>query len=102
MSRAILNWTLPTERENGAPMDVAEIAHTEIEVSADGGANYSSPVIIPVPTTTFEVADLVAGNYSFRGVVVDIDGRRSQPAVADGTVLAPPNAINLTVDIVEN
>lgn len=101
MSRATLNWTLPTEREDGVALDVSEIMGTEISMSADGGANFS-PVVIVAPDVpqTFEVDNLTAGNYEFKATVVDTAGRRSVDAMVTGSILAPPAGIaDLSVTI---
>ncbi len=39
MARATLNWSLPTTRADGSPLDAGDIAGTEMRMSADGGNN---------------------------------------------------------------
>ena len=102
MATATFRWELPTERKNGAPLDPqTEIAHTEVQLSADGGANFSPPAnVAPDVAQEFPVADLAGGSYVFRGVVVDTDGRRSDPTDVSFSVLeAPLGPQNATVDV---
>ena len=101
MSRATLNWTLPTTREGGALLDVTEITGTEISMSADGGVTFSPVVLVTaIEPQTFVVDNLTAGDYVFRATVVDTGGRRSTDADVTGSVLAPPSPIaDLSVTI---
>jgi hypothetical protein len=94
MSTATLNWTIPTVRADGAPMDISEVSHVAISMSADGGANFGPESnVLSTDPQTFVVDSLVPGNYIFRAVVVDTDGRRSGDADQVGNVLAPPGVI---------
>lgn len=102
MGRATLNWTLPTEREDGVALDVSEILRTDISMSADGGTNFSptSPVL-PTDPQTFVVDNLTAGSYLFRATVIDTLGQPSGDAEVTGSILAPPAAIadlSVTID----
>lgn len=101
MAKATLNWTLPTQRVNGVALDPAEIDRTDIMMSADGGANFSPPApVTPDVPQTFEVDNLTAGEYVFRAIVVDTDGRTSDIAEVTGSVLDAPAAIaDLSVTI---
>lgn len=103
MATATLSWTLPTTREGGAPLDISEISHTAISMSADAGASFGPESnVLPTDPQTFVIGSLVVGEYLFRAVVVDIDGRRAFPAEVVGNVLAAPAAIaDLTVVIVD-
>lgn len=101
MARATLNWTLPTERVDGTALDPSEIDRTDIMMSADGGANFSSPApVLPTEPQTFVVDNLTVGSYVFRAIVIDTDGRASDMAEVTGSVLAAPAAItDLSVTI---
>jgi hypothetical protein len=103
MARVTLNWTLPDTRTNGAALPQSAISHTDISMSADGGANFSPPAEVPSDgDQKFEVDGLTFGDYIFRAVVEDNAGRRSDDADVTGTILAPPSAIaDLTVTITE-
>jgi hypothetical protein len=94
MATATLTWTLPTTRENGVSLDISEIRHTLISMSADGGATFGSEAaVLPTDPQTFVVDNLVVGNYVFRAVVEDTDGRRSVPTDQIGSVLAAPSGL---------
>lgn len=101
MARATLNWTLPTTRVNGAALTPAEIDRTDIMMSADGGNTFSTPVQVPSDAVqTFVIDNLDPGDYVFRAIVIDTDGRASASADVTGAVLAAPSAIgDLTVTI---
>ena len=102
MGRATLNWTLPTEREDGVALDVSEILRTDISMSADGGANFSPTApVLPTDPQTFVVDNLTAGSYLFRATVIDTLGQPSGDAEVTGSILAPPTAItdlSVTID----
>lgn len=101
MGKATLSWTLPTEREDGVALPASEIAQTDISMSADGGANFSSTApVLPTDPQTFVVDNLTAGTYLFRATVIDTLGQPSVDAEATGSILAPPAAIaDLSVTI---
>ena len=90
----IVNWQLPTTRASGAPLDPADIDFVEIAASADGGANYGVLQNVAPPETQLTVPDLEDGEWFFRGVVVDQDGRRSDPLSGSITLdTSPPAAL---------
>lgn len=103
MAQATLNWTLVSTRDDGSPLAPTDIAFTGISMSADGGASFGPEAqVLPTEAQEFVVDGLVPGTYIFRGVVQDVDGRRSGDAEASGSVLAAPSAIaDLTVTITE-
>ena len=56
MANARLTWVLPTNRIQGEALPEAQIAFVEIQMSADGGANYSGLAQVPPPELEFLVA----------------------------------------------
>ena len=81
MSNLRLAWTLPTTRMDGAALAPDEIEFVEINMSADGGSNYSGLVQAPPETLEHVVSDVDPGTYSFTGVVQDLGGLRSPPVL---------------------
>ena len=93
MANVRLAWTLPTTRVQGEALPESEIAFVEIQMSADGGANYSGLAQVAPPILEFVAQDLNPGTYLFRGIVEDVDGRRSAAADATADILSVPNAL---------
>lgn len=77
-----LNWALPTTRESGKPLALADIQHVVVDVSADGGASWALIGTFPPSVLSTQLTDLDFGTWQFRGVVVDTKGRPSQPLEA--------------------
>ena len=77
MKNVNIAWDLPTTRESGLPLDVADIQHVEVFLSADLGATFTSINVIAPPTLDVTVPDLDIGDWVFRLVVVDTSGRQS-------------------------
>lgn len=90
-----LVWALPTTRESGKPLAVADIRHVAVDVSADGGASWSPLGAFTPDVLSTEITDLDFGTWSFRGVVEDTRGRVSNPLVASLTVedTTPPSVL---------
>lgn len=103
MAQITLSWVLPTTRANGQALTPDELAGVEIRMSADGGATFGAPAVVPPSVTQeFVVGSLVAGSYLFRFVVEDLQGRRSDSYDAVGDVLAAPSALaDVTVVVVD-
>ena len=88
-------WTIPTKRTDGSSLSAAQIASTEVAISADNGTTYSViGNVAPNSTQTFTRPDLADGSYKMRLVVIDQQGRRSPPAIGDAVVKTtqPPAA----------
>lgn len=97
----ILNWVLPTTRESGKSLAVADIAHVAVEVSADEGASWSSVGAFTPETLSTQLTDLDFGVWAFRGFVVDTKGRASKPLFAALTVEdATPPSVLLSLEAV--
>lgn len=69
-----VSWTLPTQRVDGTPLPVSELATTEIEVTRDGAVVATNGV--PAPGTSWTLARELPPNYTlcYRARVVDTDG----------------------------
>lgn len=87
MSTIRISWVLPTTRTSGRELKVEDIAHVEIQVSTDMGANYVVLDEIAPPETSTDVTEAEPGLWKFQAVVVDVDGRRS--AAKNGEILVP-------------
>ena len=102
MKNIIISWILPTTRQSGGPLPVEEIQHATLELSADGGVNYSPLGEFPPATLSLPVNDLpFSDQYVVRGTVVDVAGAIGNP-VTEAFVLAddsPPGdlAINIAI-----
>jgi hypothetical protein len=95
-------WVYPTTRESGKPLNPADIAGMELSLSVDGAtwSVYNTFANNVVSTT---VPELEAGEWFFRGVVKDIQGRSSSPLVKSIVIPdeTPPAALaNLTLTLV--
>jgi hypothetical protein len=74
-----LTWILPTTRVDGSPLPATGIAHSVLFMSADGGVNWSEMDMFAAPETAAVVPDLIDGDYHFRLVIVDTQGKSSGP-----------------------
>ena len=102
MRNAIVSYDLPTTRQSGLPLDPADIAGVEVSLSADGGANFAVLDTVAPPATSLEQTELEPGDYMFRLIVIDTNGRRGNPvdepfAIPDDT--APGEVTNVQVQV---
>lgn len=100
MKNVRIAWELPITRESGLPLDLADIQHVEVSLSADLGANFVVLNTVAPPTLDLLVPDVDIGDWIFRLVVVDTDGRTSADVdtpvnVPDET--NPGSVVNVTV-----
>ena len=95
-----VSWVLPTTRESTLPLDPADIASVELELSTDGVAF--------VPYDTFAanvlstvIPDLEVGKWYVQGLVVDTAGQKSKPVVESIVILdtSPPGTLTLTLSL---
>ena len=101
---AELNWTLPTTRTSGRPITPAELAGTEVGVSADGGANYAllnGGAPFPPNVLQTVVPELEPGVWFFSAQWVAANGGRSTKITATVTIedTSPPNVGALVVTL---
>ena len=106
MRNALVTWDLPTTRESGLPLDVADIASVEVELSGDGGANFASLDSVVPPAASLEQTELEPGDYIFRLTVVDMVGSGGQPVdapfnIPDDTPPGSVTNVNVTVSAPE-
>ena len=96
MANIRLSWVVPTTRVSTKPLDPASLAGIEIAVSADDGVTYVVADMLPANSTETLFTDMEIGIWKFRGVVVDLAGRRSIESYATAEVLdtTPPNGLN--------
>lgn len=99
MKNALFSWTLPTERQEGGPLPVSEIAHVQIEVSANGGTDWTDLGNIPPDTLTLQMNDLIVAAWLVRGTVEDTQGRRSIPIETAFDVLDDSPPASIIVDV---
>ena len=97
MSNIRLTWDHPTTRESGLPLDPADIAETQISMSADGGANWSPIGMAGGLDAEFLITDVEPATYNFRAITIDTKGDPSQPVDTEVSVLdqsAPSSPTN--------
>lgn len=102
MSNVRVAWTLPTTRESGKPLDVSAIEGVRIEISADGVA-FGEFGFYPPGVLETVVSDLEAGEWTFRGTVVDKAARESAPvqsSIVLEDVSAPGALVSLDLSVV--
>lgn len=97
-----VNWVYPTTRESGKPLNPADIAAVELELSVDN-VLWTPYDTFPSPVLSTVIPELDIGTWYVRGVVVDTAGKRSKPLVGSVTVpdeTAPGSLANLTLTLV--
>lgn len=72
--RATLNWTVPTTRENGAPLPVGELGGYEIYMLAESTGKTSVFTVDDPMKTTYTVEGLVPDTYHFSMSAYDLEG----------------------------
>jgi len=102
MKNIIINWVLPTTRQQGGALPVEDIRDAVIELSADAGASFSLigqfvPGQLSVPVNDLPFSD----QYIVRGRCFD---NANQPGLWTETPFAlsddsPPGDLVITVDI---
>lgn len=102
MKNIVIQWVLPTVRQQGGALSVSEIQQVDIELSADAGASYSvigvfTPDVLEVPVNDLPFSD----QYIARGRAVDtadkVGNWREEPFVlADDSA---PGDLIITVTI---
>lgn len=95
-----VSWVLPTTRESGKPLDVADIARVELSLSVDG-VNWSAYNTFTPDIFNTVIPELEIGTWFVQGVVVDTAGKSSAPvvesiAIPDDTA---PGALTLTLSL---
>lgn len=98
MANVSASWALPTVGANQRP-----IKHVIVELSADGGANFSLVQnVLATVSQQVSVSDVEPGSYQFRHTVEDISGAKGSPVVTPFTVVAvqPPGSVaNVQVQV---
>lgn len=75
MANVTVTFQYPAVRGSGRPFDPATVDRVDIELSADGGANYTVVGTCPRGTMSFVQTELEPGVWFFRGRVFDTNGR---------------------------
>jgi hypothetical protein len=97
-----VSWVYPTTRESGKPLNPADIARVDLELSVDNNlwTPYDS---FPAPALSTTIPELDIGTWYVRGFVVDTAGKKSKPLVGSVVVpdeTAPGPLANLTLTLV--
>jgi len=99
MKNVLISWVLPTTRQLGGPLLIADIANTKIELSADGGATYSLvgdfSGVLEVPVNDLPFSD----QYMVRGTVIDTTAQSSNPVVVPFAITdtSPPGDLAISL-----
>lgn len=93
---AVVTWTNPTTRTNGAALPSTEIGSTQVEWGTCSGTAFGTTSGTQSATgaaTTLTITNLAAGTYCFRARTVDtLNGYSLWSSIASKVVpLAPPN-----------
>lgn len=87
---AQLSWQHPTERVDGTPLPLAEIAQTRINWGLCSG-ELNQAVDVPAPATTHTLPGLNYGTWCFVARTVDTGGLVSDPTgPVQKVIVAPP------------
>lgn len=107
MKTALVTWMLPTTRESGNPLPVAEIAGTDVDLAV--APTTGAPVFtnlgtrMPPPNVPQEwtIPDLAAGNWIVRLVLRTVDGGSATTdtpfVVPDDSNPSPIVTVNVTL-----
>lgn len=100
MKDVLFSWDFPTTRVEGGPLDIDDIAHVQVQVSADAGANWTDLGNVDAPTNSLAWGNVPIGDWLVRMTVELTDGQRSVDvdtafAVIDDS--APNGVVNVQV-----
>jgi len=86
---AMLNWSVPTTRSNGAPLSMAEIAGYEIYLLAESTGETSVIALDDGSMTSYTIDGLSADTYHFSMAAKDSDGNLSALSAVVSKVIGP-------------
>ena len=75
---ATLSWDIPTERENGDPLDLSEIGGYEIAFKRADAEEYDVLIVDDHTAQSLTIPDLTSGDYEFKIASFDTDGMYGQ------------------------
>ena len=100
MANASVIVVHPTQREDGSPATIADIASWRVEMKAQAATNWSPLGGARLPSdTTANVQNLTTGVYQFRATWTDKDGQDSAPAETEYTVGPPAKLSPGTISV---
>lgn len=99
---ATAKWDLPTKRQSGLPVDLAEVQGTEVALAVVGGPYSVLEALLPSDTLEHVIPDLTPGDYLCRLVPIDMDDVRGADtelpfSIPDETPLAAVENPSVTV-----
>jgi len=100
MKNILITWVLPTTRQQGGPLPITDIQDVKIELSADGGANFSSVGTFTTDILEAPVNDLpVSDQYVVRGWATDTSGQDGDDVDVPFTVDddSPPGDLEISI-----
>ena len=83
-SNVLLDWVVPTTRDDGSVLQISEIASYEIYYYADDGTTNGTSVSVAATSdtgtlvTSFQLNNLAEGDYFFSIATVDTQGNVSE------------------------
>ena len=102
MKNIIISWILPTTRQQGGALPVEEIQHVTLELSANGGVDWSPLGDFPPATLETPVNDLpFSDQYQVRGYAVDTALQPGNVVTVPFVVAddSPPGDLEVTIAI---
>ena len=103
MANVKVVWVLPDVRKSGKPLKPEDIDHVEIQISADKGVTFVKYDDFPREILETTVTELEPGEWVFKGLVHDIQGRVNNGKTASIVVpdTTPPGELQvLTLELV--
>lgn len=96
-----ISWDLPTVREDGSPLLASDILEVQVSIRVD---NPTAPwtlvaSISPASPQDFTAGDVDVGDWEYKLVVVDTEGRLGAAVITKFTVVsdAPPEIVTNVV-----
>lgn len=77
---ATLTWVAPTQRVNGAPLDISEVAGCRVSAGRSTLSMQFVDAIDDLSQWSYLVTDLLSGTYCFYVTAVDTEGLESPPS----------------------
>lgn len=102
MQTARVTWELPTEKDNGRPLDLDDIDRVEVLLSANQGQDFSAlDPVRPEDEQVSTIPDLEDGDWVVRLVVFDTRQRSGDNVDTPFTIdTAPPGTVkNVNVEL---
>jgi hypothetical protein len=98
--QAVINYSIPTERQNGAPISPSDIAQMRLYQSFNGGAFSLQPTTVNPAQTSVSHTIASHGTYQFKLETILNDGQSSMGPAFEVVANPPKQAIINSVGVV--